>query len=407
MEKILQISFFAFTLLAGSRINAQSPIKPTQSGSINGPSSVNCNSPAVYTFEPGFQIFCSSASWTVVFPDGREESYSGESIEIVSGSTQGTIAVFAFASSKSCNIDNNISAGTTTAVGLVTPAPSTLSGPSFLCNAMTSSYTASAVSGAGSYTFSVPTGWRINNVLRNSFTTTSRTVSITAPSSGRGTGQVSVKANPAWYICGTSSGQRTRTVTYGRQIPVLTAETTALSTRSFGRFTYTGIGISNVRWEIPNGWSAPNGLNGSELLVVTGNTPGNFDVEVTAQSCGVTVGDVVNVTVTNGFGGGGFLEITQNNNQIDSGPANVIGLTKEITVYPNPVSDELQLTMPNEGIKLASISIINISNGEQVLYQKMNNDSSFDLSKIEDGVYILNMITSSGEQIQKRIRVAH
>ena len=37
----------------------------------------------------------------------------------------------------------------------------------------------------------------------------------------------------------------------------------------------------------------------------------------------------------------------------------------------------------------------------------MNNGSSVDLNNIQDGVYILNMITLSGQQIQKRIQVAH
>ncbi|WP_373549039.1 T9SS type A sorting domain-containing protein [Haliscomenobacter sp.] len=80
--------------------------------------------------------------------------------------------------------------------------------------------------------------------------------------------------------------------------------------------------------------------------------------------------------------------------------------TSDITLYPNPVSDELFLSTANKDISLASVSIINLSDGKQVLFKTINNDYSIiDLSNVMIGSYVVNMITSSGEQIQKKIQV--
>ena len=121
-----------------------------------------------------------------------------------------------------------------------------------------------------------------------------------------------------------------------------------VGTNSFVSFSVEGIDLSDYRWHIPNSWSALSGLNGPELIVVTGNTPGNYHVEVTARSCGVDVGDFVNITVNRDFVGGGFFATARGSNQFaDYETINAGDLTNEIDVYPNPVSRQLQLIVPN------------------------------------------------------------
>ena len=399
MKKV-KVLIMAFTLLASSNINAQ---KPITSRSIDGPSTANCGSLVTYNFDPGFQIRCSSTKWTVTHPDGRSESFSGESIDIPISSSSGVMIIFVHA--KSCNSSSEYSGGKSVNIGTFIDRPSALSGSGYLCNSTSSSYTASIVSGASSYTFSVPTGWKINGVSRTSFTT-GRTATITAPSSGRGTGQVGVRANKN-NMCGSaSSSYRTKTITYGTQPPVITSSPTTVGTNSLLTLTASGTNLSDFRWTIPNGWSVVSGSNSSQLVVITGNTSGNFQVEVTARSCGILIGNIRNITVTGG--GGGFLRTTQGNDKfVDSETINANNLEMKIAVYPNPVNDKLQLTVPNEATRLASISLINISDGKQVLYQQMNDDSSVDLSNIKDGIYLLDMVTLDGKRIQKKIQVAH
>ncbi|MEO1052628.1 MAG: T9SS type A sorting domain-containing protein [Bacteroidota bacterium] len=418
MKKV-KITLLAFMLLASCSLYAQinydpfiedpdEPIdapgpKPFRSGSLGGPSSANCGDLAEFSFSPGFGVFCSSYTWSVIHPDGRTETLSGQTIDIALGSTPGVLILFAEA--KSCTTPYNYNSGKTVDVGTFITRPSALNGPSFLCNSEARSYTASPAPGASNYTFTVPSGWKINGVTRTSLTINSRTVTITAPSSGRGTGQIRVRANKT-NVCGSAnSSYRTKTITYGRQYPVISPSSATVGRNSFVTLNASGIALSNYRWIIPNGWSAVTGLNSSELIAITGNTSGSFHVEVAALSCGINVGDYVNVTVTGG--GGGFFGVAQDGELTDSETLNASNLTKEITIFPNPANDRLKLTMPNEGTKIVSISMVDVSNGKQVLNQKMNDNSSIDLSNVEDGIYILNIVTLSGERIQKRVEINH
>lgn len=412
MKKILHLSVFVFMLMASSHLNAQSPIDPddpddpfipnpgpsTITGSINGPSVTSCNTPIEYTFAPGFQVSCSKAAWTVVFPDGRVEYFSGPSIQIISGSTEGTLSVFAFALKKDCNISDNVQAAINTDVGF-TATPSSLSGSSFLCNSETRSYTASAVSGAGDYTFYVPNGWRINNVLRNTFTTSSRTVSITAPSSGTGTGYVRVRANPL-TSCGSSSGLRTKTVIYGRQIPVIDAITTELPTNGFGVFSSTTLGLSNFQWRIPSGWGASGGLNSPDLSVITGNTPGNFVVEVTARSCGSTVGNFINVTVTGGSGGSFVRSMDNEPEELNT----LETMGESLTIFPNPARYLVNFKVESQ-LKIQSVEFFDI-HGKKVYARTIDGfDVSLNVSDLPNGTYFANLLMEDGSNEVKRLLI--
>lgn len=405
MKKFVQTSILLFLLLWSITISAQGSF----GGTIDGPYQIGCNNSATYTFSAGVQVWCSEVKWTVQFPNGSSATYTttGHTISIPTGSTQGWLVVLAAA--KKCTDKKEYQAGIQTYVGGALNPPNSLDGPSDLCNSSTGSYTgsytASSVDNAGSYTFFVPSGWRINGVLTTSLTTTSTTVSITAPSSGSGTAEIRVRANPFSFSCFSSSSETTTTVNYGVQWPEITASSTVLGTNSFGNFYYDGFNISNIQWTIPNGWSA-NNLNGSQLTVITGSTPGNYVVQVSAQTCGSTVGDLIEVTVS---GSGGFLwGNSREDSQITTAPNSTrkIALGEDITLYPNPVSNELFLSTANKDISLASVSIINLSDGKRVLFKTVNNDNSIiDLSNVMIGSYVVNMITSSGEQIQKKIQV--
>lgn len=380
--------------------------KSTKTAFINGPLQVTCGNLVTYSFSMGPLVhdYCSSIKWTVSDTNGRYERYSGGDIEIAVSSTQAEMIISV--SAESCNSGDKYVATESVTIGTVVSSPITLNGSRFLCNAASSSYTTSAVSGADNYIFSVPTGWKINGVSRTSYTTSSRTVSITAPSSGSGTAQIGVRANKIDACGSTSSSLRSKTINYGRQFPVISPRNVTVGANSFLTFAANGENLSNIRWIIPNGWNANSGLNGAELQVITSGPPGNYFVEVAAQSCGANVGDYINVTIDNGPAG--FFIMNQGHNGIiNSKNENTIEPAENITVYPNPSNHRLWLKKSDNSPKITSISMVNISNGKQVLTQRVNDNNSIDLRHVNEGTYIVNITTQNGERIQKKIEVVH
>ncbi len=400
----------ALTLLASGRIHAQgfnTPIdKPNRTAYIDGPLQVTCGDLVTYSFSTGPLVsdFCYSIKWTVWDTNGRYEEFSGEDIEIAVSSTRAEMIISV--SAKSCDSGYKYAGTESVTIGTVISSPSTLSGPGFLCNAASGSYTTSVVSGADNYIFSVPEGWKINGVSQTTFTTSSTTVSITAPASGSGTAQIGVRANKIDACGSTNSSLRPRTITYGKQFPVITPRDITVGPNSLLTLTASGQNISNIRWIIPNGWNAISGLNGPEIDVITSRPPGNYFVEVAAQSCGATVGDYINVTIDNSTGV--LFSTNQDLDEIkDFKTENGSDLTEKVTIYPNPTKHMLQWEISNNSLKITSISMINILTGEQVLVQPIDDDTSIDLRYIKAGTYIVNMSTQSGERIQKKVEVVH
>ncbi|MEL7006936.1 MAG: hypothetical protein AAFN93_30105, partial [Bacteroidota bacterium] len=160
------------------------------------------------------------------------------------------MTAFAFCSdftAESAGISVNVGGGSIA-------TPSSLTGAPLVCNDETETITSAAVSGATSYTFTVPSGWKINGVVRTSFTTSSRSVNITAPSNGRGTAQVCVRANQSGS-CGTvTSGSRCRTVRFGRQ-NINIIGPSVVNTNSFADWIADGVGFTNFQWTVPSGWN--------------------------------------------------------------------------------------------------------------------------------------------------------
>ncbi|MFN8323707.1 MAG: T9SS type A sorting domain-containing protein [Chitinophagales bacterium] len=150
-----------------------------------------------------------SYSWTL--PAGWSGSSSTNSINVTSGSVGGNISVTA---NNACGT----SAAQTLTVSItnVPAQPGTISGNASVCLNSANTYTISAVSGAGNYTWSLPSGW----------SGASTSTSINSVATGI-TGSVQVTANNA---CG-SSTPRTLAVTVNSPVtPTVTASTTASGT---------------------------------------------------------------------------------------------------------------------------------------------------------------------------------
>jgi hypothetical protein len=70
----------------------------------------------------------------------------------------------------------------------------------------------------------------------------------------------------------------------------------------------------------------------------------------------------------------------------------------EMTLYPNPVQNELTIANSEE---LASVQIYSLT-GENILIQTEMASDKIDVSQLESGIYICVMETISGEILQAK-----
>ena len=378
--------------------------------SVVGPFTGSCNTILNYIFVPAANSTCATVLWTAKFPDGSVQYGSGSGFTINSGSMPGDITVSANAynctevfSGGSGLVSPSQSASRSTTVGdgrLSTP--SSLSGPSLLCDGSTGSYTVSAVSGAGSYTFTVPPGWRINEMNTTSLEVTgTRTVTIGSPS-GSGVGKITVKANPS-NPCSSSSYARSIRVAYGKQQPVISTSSTQRPVNSLAEFSVDGLGLSNIQWIIPSSWTVVTGANSPTVTTITSNIPDDYLIEVTARSCGKTVANFLEVEIIPGSGGGTFFRTAESTKK----PAEMIELEGGVTLYPNPVSSVMQMRFHEQKAEIETMTLISLTDGRKVLERKPDDQFSIDLSDVDNGLYMITFVLKSGKKIQKRIQVLH
>jgi hypothetical protein len=184
--------------------------------------------------------------------------------------------------------------------GCTPPAqPGTISGTSSVCQSSSQTYSVSTISGATSYTWTLPSGWTGSS--------TSNSITATAGSTG---GSVTVKANNS---CG-SSAVRTLTVTVNT-----TPASAGTITKTGGRDkvcpgdsrTYFVTSVSGITytWAVPTGATVSSGQGTSSIVVVYNS---NF----------LQVGTIT-VSPSNGCG---------------SGPASSIDVKRKIPAMPGSIS---------------------------------------------------------------------
>jgi large repetitive protein len=170
--------------------------------------------------------------------------------------------------------------------------PGTISGTAAQCNNLTSQvYSIAAVSGATSYTWTVPTGWSVTaGAGTNSIT-------VTTGNSGQN-GNITVTAT---NTCGTSAAQ-TLAVTVlatpatpgtisgtASQCPALTTQTYSIAAVS---------GASSYTWTVPTGWTITAGATTNSITVTTGASGQDGNITVTATNyCGTSAAATLGVSV--------------------------------------------------------------------------------------------------------------
>ncbi|HPK06152.1 MAG TPA: choice-of-anchor D domain-containing protein, partial [Bacteroidales bacterium] len=123
---------------------------PAQPGNISGNTSVCAGSTQTYSISP--VTGATSYSWTL--PSGWSGSSSSTSITTTAGSNGGTISVIAIN-----NCGSSSPRTLNVSVNTVPSQPGTISGNTTVCSGSGQTYSISPVTGATSYSWTLPSGW--------------------------------------------------------------------------------------------------------------------------------------------------------------------------------------------------------------------------------------------------------
>lgn len=249
---------------------------PAQPGTISG-NVTTCPS-ASQTYSVTAVSGSTSYTWTL--PSGWSGASTTNTITTTTGTIGGTISV---------KVNNSCGSGTarTLAVTISTAVPSlpgTISGNTTTCAAVSQTYSVAAVSGATSYTWTLPSGW--------SGTSTTNSITTTAGTAG---GTISVKANNG---CGSSS-VRTLAVTISSSAPNQPGSIsgTSSSCPSISQvYSVAAVsGATSYTWTLPSGWSGTSSTN--SITVITGSSGGAVTVKAN-NICGSSATRTLAVTIS-------------------------------------------------------------------------------------------------------------
>lgn len=266
----------------------------------------------------------------------------------------------------------NIAAGTGTA-----PArPGTISGTTFnLCGGGNFTYSVASVSGATSYTWTVPAGF---NVAQNN----GRSALVSVPATFS-TAQLSVSAN---NTCG-SSAQRNATLYAVGPNPSTAIKGPTSVTSGQSNVTYNLPNATGVTytWTVPAGATITSGQGTFRIRVRFGSTSGNITV-VAKNSCGSTPTGILPVTVS----------------------AAVTGSLKQVTpisddktyikAFPNPAQSFSNIIFNNDKADTKYTLVVIDLKGQAVI-QKTGimvagvNNVQLDVSNLANAMYVVKLIT--------------
>ena len=248
---------------------------PAQPGTITGSAAICSGTLNTYSIT----AVGGATSYTWTLPAGWTGTSTTNSINATASTTSGNVSVTAnntctsLAQTLAVTINNSIPA-----------QPGAITGSATICSGTLNTYSIAAVSGATSYTWTLPGGW----------TGTSTTTSINATANAT-SGNVSVTASN--NLCGPSTAQ-TRFVTVNilpTQPGAISGSTTACSSiTSFYSVTAVA-GATSYVWTLPSGW---NGASSTNSIAATPSLNGGT-ISVTANSaCGPSTAQTLSVTLS-------------------------------------------------------------------------------------------------------------
>lgn len=181
------------------------------------------------------------------------------------------------------NVNNSVCLTNCNSGCTVPDQPTTIAGNTAVCAATSQTYSVAPVSGATSYTWTLPSG----------FTGSSVTNSITL-TTGTNNGSISVLAVNS---CGNSTASTLAIVTTAVPLqPAIITGNTAVCPGTAQTYAVTAVnGISSYTWTLPSGWSGNSTTN--SINVTSGTGGGN--IKVTANNtCGISIERSLTISIT-------------------------------------------------------------------------------------------------------------
>ena len=256
---------------------------PNAPGVITGPTSVCQGSTQTYSIA----AVSGATSYLWMLPTGWIGSSTTTNITLTVGATSGNVSVL---SVNNCG-NSNTTRVINVSVSVPLSQPAAISGNTIVCKNSSQTYSVTPVSGANSYTWTLPSGW----------SGTSSTNAITTIV-GSASGNISVVAN---NVCGSSPSQSLNVVSNNvPSVPGAISGNTIVCRGSSQTYSVTPVeGALSYIWTMPSGWSGTSNTN--SITCTVGTTNGNITVKASnacgnssAQTLGVTVSQVTNVVIT-------------------------------------------------------------------------------------------------------------
>lgn len=248
---------------------------PSQPGTMSGLAAPCVGTTQTYSVPSATNV--TTYNWTL--PTGWTGTSTTSSITVTVGSGSGNISV------TGTNTCGTSTARTLAVAPVSTPAqPASITGPAAPCASTATVYSVGAVTGATSYTWTLPASW----------TGASTTNSITATPVGASGGTISVVATNA---CGSSTAQA---LTVGIAQPAAQPGTITMPTNLCsgvaGSYSVpSATGVTSYTWAFPAGWTTTGGTNTAAVIASPG-TSGTISVTA-LNACGASAPRTASVTV--------------------------------------------------------------------------------------------------------------
>ncbi len=248
---------------------------PATPGTISGSTSVCNGSSNNYSVSP----VNGASSYTWTFPSGWTGSSTTNSITLTAGATGGNITVKA---NDSCGSSSPRTLAVTISGGTVLPQPGIISGNVSICSNSSNTYSVLPVTGATSYTWSLPHGW--------TGTSTTNSISTTADTTG---GIITVWANNS---CGPSAQQTiTVTINHTPSMPNAILGNDTICSGSINTFYVDSVsGASTYTWSFPSAWS---GTSTTDSIILTADSSSGNITVTASNNCGTSPAQALAVVI--------------------------------------------------------------------------------------------------------------
>jgi len=403
---------------------------PAQPGNISGNTAVCENSSQTYTISP----VSGATGYTWNLPSGWTGSSTSTSILATAGISGGTISVTA---NDSCGSSPAKTLAVT--VDQAVSLPGSISGNTAVCLGSSQVYSINPVSGASSYTWTLPSGW----------TGSSTSTSITS-TAGSSSGVISVTANNS---CGSSTAQ-SLTVTADQMLskPGYISGNQTVCKNSVQTYFISPIsGASSYTWTLPSGWTGSStnasiaatvGSYGGVIYVSANNSCGSSDAQVlltTVNAADTSVNVTGYILTANAYlaayqwitcpdmqiinnetnqmyspsQSGIYAVIVTQNNCTDTSYCYPVTITSQsdinylnsIVIYPNPTYGLLTIQSPDLDNDSYKIMITNTL-GQRLIENEIrlsgkSTDYQIDIKELKGGIYFLTVLSPKLNKVFK------